>query len=102
MLFAAPVSYKKEEKAPAEASSSGGNLPAFGQPGESGKNGSVILLDLQGPLFLSEPQHRIEFSNNSGTHIECTGHGSPPPDIYILYMQITRIGIWKVSSTELR
>ncbi|XP_039451680.1 cell adhesion molecule Dscam2-like [Culex pipiens pallens] len=41
----------------------------------------VILLDLQGPLFLSEPLHRIEFSNNSGTHIECTGHGSPPPDV---------------------
>ncbi|XP_065077714.1 cell adhesion molecule Dscam1 isoform X2 [Ochlerotatus camptorhynchus] len=41
----------------------------------------VILLDLQGPMFLSEPQHRVEFSNNTGGHIECSGHGSPPPDV---------------------
>uniref|UniRef100_A0A182NK94 Ig-like domain-containing protein n=1 Tax=Anopheles dirus TaxID=7168 RepID=A0A182NK94_9DIPT len=42
---------------------------------------SVILLDLQGPVFLSEPAYKVEFSNNSGGLIDCTGHGSPPPDV---------------------
>uniref|UniRef100_A0A4Y0BIQ2 Down syndrome cell adhesion molecule-like protein Dscam2 n=1 Tax=Anopheles funestus TaxID=62324 RepID=A0A4Y0BIQ2_ANOFN len=41
----------------------------------------VILLDLQGPVFLSEPPYKVEFSNNSGGLIDCTGHGSPPPDV---------------------
>uniref|UniRef100_A0A182QPB0 Ig-like domain-containing protein n=1 Tax=Anopheles farauti TaxID=69004 RepID=A0A182QPB0_9DIPT len=41
----------------------------------------VILLDLQGPVFLSEPAYKVEFSNNSGGLIDCTGHGSPPPDV---------------------
>lgn len=38
-------------------------------------------LDLQGPIFLHEPPHKIEFSNNSGGLVECSGHGSPPPEI---------------------
>ncbi|XP_046808443.1 Down syndrome cell adhesion molecule-like protein Dscam2 [Lucilia cuprina] len=38
-------------------------------------------LDLQGPVFLHEPAHRVEFSNNSGGLIECSGHGSPPPEV---------------------
>lgn len=38
-------------------------------------------LDMQGPLFLQEPPHRVEFSNSSGGRIECTAHGSPPPTI---------------------
>ncbi|XP_022215405.2 Down syndrome cell adhesion molecule-like protein Dscam2 isoform X3 [Drosophila obscura] len=38
-------------------------------------------LDLQGPIFLHEPPHRVEFSNNSGGLIECSGHGSPPPEV---------------------
>uniref|UniRef100_A0A1A9WLL0 Ig-like domain-containing protein n=1 Tax=Glossina brevipalpis TaxID=37001 RepID=A0A1A9WLL0_9MUSC len=29
-------------------------------------------LDLQGPIFLHEPPHRVEFSNNSGGLIECS------------------------------
>uniref|UniRef100_A0A182FHC0 Ig-like domain-containing protein n=1 Tax=Anopheles albimanus TaxID=7167 RepID=A0A182FHC0_ANOAL len=41
----------------------------------------VILLDLQGPVFLSEPPYKVEFSNNSGGVIDCTGHGSPAPDV---------------------
>ncbi|XP_061500110.1 cell adhesion molecule Dscam2 isoform X1 [Anopheles gambiae] len=41
----------------------------------------VILLDLQGPVFLAEPPYKVEFSNNSGGLIDCTGHGSPPPDV---------------------
>uniref|UniRef100_A0A182J542 Ig-like domain-containing protein n=1 Tax=Anopheles atroparvus TaxID=41427 RepID=A0A182J542_ANOAO len=43
--------------------------------------GGVILLDLQGPVFLSEPAYKVEFSNNSGGLVDCTGHGSPPPDV---------------------
>lgn len=43
----------------------------------------VKLLDLQGPVFLHEPPHKVEFSNNTGGHIECSGHGSPPPEVCI-------------------
>ncbi|XP_058987901.1 cell adhesion molecule Dscam2 [Musca domestica] len=42
---------------------------------------TVNGLDLQGPVFLHEPAHRVEFSNNSGGLIECSGHGSPPPEV---------------------
>lgn len=41
------------------------------------------LLDLKGPVFLHEPPHRVEFSNHTGTHIDCAGHGSPQPDVSI-------------------
>ncbi|XP_059483764.1 cell adhesion molecule Dscam2 [Neocloeon triangulifer] len=35
-------------------------------------------LEQQGPLFLLEPPSRVEFSNSSGAHIDCSAHGSPP------------------------
>lgn len=38
-------------------------------------------LDLQGPLFLQEPPHRVEFSNISGARVDCTAHGSPSPEV---------------------
>ncbi|GJQ66650.1 hypothetical protein Trydic_g4619 [Trypoxylus dichotomus] len=38
-------------------------------------------LDLQGPFFLQEPPHRVEFSNSSGGKVDCSAHGSPPPDV---------------------
>lgn len=38
-------------------------------------------MDLQGPLFLQEPPHRVEFSNSSGGRIDCTAHGSPTPEV---------------------
>ncbi|XP_025832144.1 Down syndrome cell adhesion molecule-like protein Dscam2 isoform X2 [Agrilus planipennis] len=38
-------------------------------------------VDLQGPIFIQEPSHRVEFSNISGGKIDCTGHGSPTPEI---------------------
>lgn len=37
--------------------------------------------DMQGPLFLHEPPHRVEFSNSSGGRIDCTAHGSPFPEV---------------------
>lgn len=38
-------------------------------------------LDLQGPIFLNEPKYKVEFSNNSGGHIDCSGHGNPYPEV---------------------
>ena len=38
-------------------------------------------LDLQGPVFLNEPPYKIEFSNNSGGHIDCSGHANPYPEV---------------------
>ncbi|XP_063908088.1 cell adhesion molecule Dscam1 isoform X3 [Zophobas morio] len=38
-------------------------------------------LDLQGPLFLHEPPHRVEFSNSAGAKVDCTAHGSPSPEV---------------------
>lgn len=38
-------------------------------------------LDLQGPVFSHEPPHKIDFSNSTGGHIECSGHGSPQPEV---------------------
>jgi hypothetical protein len=35
-------------------------------------------LEQQGPLFLLEPPSRVEFSNSSGAHVDCSAHGSPP------------------------
>lgn len=40
-------------------------------------------LDLQGPVFSHEPPHKVEFSNNTGGHIGCSGHGSPQPEVSI-------------------
>lgn len=37
--------------------------------------------DLQGPVFIHEPPHRVEFSNSSGGKVDCTAHGSPPPEV---------------------
>ncbi|CAG9829124.1 unnamed protein product [Diabrotica balteata] len=38
-------------------------------------------VDLQGPLFIHEPPHRVEFSNSSGGKVDCTAQGSPPPEV---------------------
>lgn len=38
-------------------------------------------IDIQGPVFSQEPPHRVEFSNNTGGHVECSGHGSPQPEV---------------------
>ncbi|XP_066154117.1 cell adhesion molecule Dscam1 isoform X2 [Euwallacea fornicatus] len=37
--------------------------------------------DLQGPFFVVEPSHRVEFAATTGGRVDCTGHGSPPPDV---------------------
>nr|XP_022920801.1 Down syndrome cell adhesion molecule-like protein Dscam2 isoform X2 [Onthophagus taurus] len=38
-------------------------------------------LDLQGPIFVQEPPHRVEFSNSSGGRVDCTAQGSPFPEV---------------------
>jgi len=40
-----------------------------------------VALDLKGPLFIQEPPHRVEFSNSSGGRVDCSAHGSPPPQL---------------------
>ena len=40
-----------------------------------------VALDLKGPLFIQEPPHRVEFSNSSGGRVDCSAHGSPPPEL---------------------
>lgn len=51
------------------------NLTGFPVSVESGGG------DLQGPVFINEPPHRVEFSNSSGGKVDCTAHGSPPPEV---------------------
>lgn len=36
---------------------------------------------LSGPVFLKEPANRIDFSNTTGTVIECAATGNPRPEI---------------------
>ena len=43
--------------------------------------GSGCLADDSGPVFLKEPPNRVDFSNTTGTVIECAATGSPRPDI---------------------
>lgn len=38
-------------------------------------------LDLQGPIFVHEPAYKVEFSNNTGGHVHCSGHASPYPEV---------------------
>jgi hypothetical protein len=46
----------------------------------------VALLDLQGPIFVHEPPYKIEFSNNTGGHIHCSGHANPYPEVIFLIL----------------
>ncbi|XP_043207619.1 Down syndrome cell adhesion molecule-like protein Dscam2 isoform X5 [Amphibalanus amphitrite] len=36
---------------------------------------------LQGPVFVLEPPNKIDFSNSTGTVVECAARGSPPPRV---------------------
>lgn len=36
---------------------------------------------LSGPIFLKEPANKIDFSNTTGTIIECAATGNPHPEI---------------------
>lgn len=41
----------------------------------------AVSLDLQGPIFVHEPPYKVEFSNNTGGHIHCSGHANPFPEV---------------------
>ena len=36
---------------------------------------------LSGPVFLKEPTNRIDFSNTTGTVVDCAATGNPRPEI---------------------
>ena len=36
---------------------------------------------LQGPVFVLEPPNKIDFSNSTGTVVECAARGSPAPRV---------------------
>lgn len=38
-------------------------------------------LDLQGPIFVHEPAYKVEFSNNTGGLLHCSGHANPYPEV---------------------
>lgn len=37
--------------------------------------------DYKGPIFVTEPINKIDFSNSTGAEIECRASGTPPPEI---------------------
>lgn len=41
----------------------------------------ITSLDLQGPIFVHEPAFKVEFSNNTGGLIHCSGHANPYPEV---------------------
>lgn len=43
--------------------------------------GITNLQETQGPVFIREPPSRIDFSNSTGTKIECAVTGNPKPKI---------------------
>ncbi|KAK6629272.1 Down syndrome cell adhesion molecule-like protein Dscam2 [Polyplax serrata] len=45
------------------------------------RTGSPYEQHLRGPSFHVEPPAKVEFSNTSGSWIDCTAFGNPPPAI---------------------
>ncbi|XP_021922498.1 Down syndrome cell adhesion molecule-like protein Dscam2 isoform X3 [Zootermopsis nevadensis] len=39
------------------------------------------LYDTQGPVFVSEPSSKVEFTNSSGGRVDCSAHGNPAPSV---------------------
>lgn len=62
--------------ASAAASSSSSSVVRLSSSSTNG-----LLEDLVGPLFITEPPFRLDFSNSSGARLDCTAHGVPPPRI---------------------
>lgn len=42
---------------------------------------SLVDNGVQAPLFLQEPISELVFSNESGSRISCTAHGTPAPTV---------------------
>ncbi|KAK7789259.1 hypothetical protein R5R35_012917 [Gryllus longicercus] len=47
--------------------------------------GAAGQLGAHGPVFLLEPPPVLSFSNNTGSQVSCSAHGSPPPDVSWLH-----------------
>jgi len=39
------------------------------------------LYDTQGPVFVSEPPSKMEFTNSTGGRIDCSARGNPAPNV---------------------
>lgn len=48
--------------------------------------------DMKGPVFLKEPENRIDFSNSTGSVVECRANASPPPEIIWVRSDGTAVG----------
>lgn len=44
-------------------------------------NPALAADNTAGPIFLKEPQNRVDFSNTTGAVVECSARGNPPPEI---------------------
>lgn len=62
-------------------------------------------LDLQGPIFVHEPAYKVEFSNNTGGHVHCSGHASPYPEVirrcFYFYFYWRLFVFWWCNRSEL-
>lgn len=48
--------------------------------------------DTMGPIFIKEPQNRVDFSNTTGATVECSARGHPPPEIIWVRADGTAVG----------
>lgn len=48
--------------------------------------------DMKGPVFTKEPENRIDFSNSTGSVVECRANGIPPPEIIWVRSDGTAVG----------
>ncbi|KAJ6647606.1 Down syndrome cell adhesion molecule-like protein Dscam2, partial [Pseudolycoriella hygida] len=48
--------------------------------------------DTKGPVFLKEPINRIDFSNSTGSVVECRASGNPAPEIIWVRSDGTAVG----------
>jgi hypothetical protein len=48
--------------------------------------------DTMGPVFMTEPPNRVDFSNTTGAVVECSARGSPPPEIIWVRADGTAVG----------
>lgn len=45
-------------------------------------------LDFQGPIFVNEPAYNVEFSNNTGGQVHCSGHANPYPEVMKVFFSL--------------
>lgn len=53
---------------------------------------SSTIDDSKGPVFIKEPKNRIDFSNSTGSVVECRASGNPPPEIIWIRSDGTAVG----------